>query len=125
MRCALTTVLGVVLACGARVPTARSEKPSTLPLRQPAAVERMAFDQDLSLTAVADKPAGESPSDKPGEKAEPSAAAAAPCQCQSCGDCAGPKPWSIPQPCVLQNLGIKLGGWLQQGITFNGLGRGA
>jgi len=125
MRTALTAMMSVVVACGLGVATAQSREPSSLLLRQPAAVERMSFDQDLALTAVADQPAGESPSDKPGEKAEAPATAAAPCQCQSCCDaCAGPKPWSIPQPCILQNMGIKLGGWLQQGVTFNGLGRG-
>ena len=35
----------------------------------------------------------------------------------SCGTCC--EPWSLPQPCCLQSKGIKLGGWLQQGITFN------
>ncbi len=40
------------------------------------------------------------------------------CGCASCaGKPAGP--WSLPQPRVLQNMGIKLGGWLQQGATFN------
>jgi hypothetical protein len=30
-----------------------------------------------------------------------------------------PKPWKIPQPCLLQKLGIDMSGWVQQGITFN------
>jgi hypothetical protein len=30
-----------------------------------------------------------------------------------------PKPWTLPQPCLLQKFGAKLGGWLDQGITFN------
>ena len=30
-----------------------------------------------------------------------------------------PQPWTLPQPPALQNHGIRLGGWLQQGITFN------
>jgi len=29
------------------------------------------------------------------------------------------KPWTIPQPKTLQALGIKTGGWLEQGITLN------
>jgi len=33
--------------------------------------------------------------------------------------CPPPEPWKMPQPCVLQNLGIGVGGWVQQGITFN------
>ena len=29
------------------------------------------------------------------------------------------QPWSLPQPCLTQHLGFKVGGWLQQGITVN------
>jgi putative OmpL-like beta-barrel porin-2 len=29
-------------------------------------------------------------------------------------------PFKLPQPCVLQNLGINIGGWVQAGITVNG-----
>ncbi len=32
-------------------------------------------------------------------------------------DAAGP--WKLPQPCLFQRLGINVGGWVQQGITFN------
>jgi hypothetical protein len=28
-------------------------------------------------------------------------------------------PWKLPQPAVLQNAGITVGGWVEQGITFN------
>lgn len=39
----------------------------------------------------------------------------------ACGGwgCVGDTPWTLPQPCLLQRLGIKVGGWLEQGITFN------
>jgi hypothetical protein len=30
-----------------------------------------------------------------------------------------PKPWKLPQPSILQKLGIDMSGWVQQGITFN------
>ncbi len=30
------------------------------------------------------------------------------------------QPWTLPQPRFLQQYGITLGGWLEQGITFNG-----
>ncbi|MDZ7615989.1 MAG: porin [Patescibacteria group bacterium] len=30
-----------------------------------------------------------------------------------------PQPWTLPQPTVLESRGIRMGGWLQQGITFN------
>jgi hypothetical protein len=43
--------------------------------------------------------------------------------CGACADdecsCPPDAPWTLPQPCVLQQLGIKVGGWLQQGVTFN------
>ncbi len=29
-------------------------------------------------------------------------------------------PWTLPQPCIFQKLGIKTGGWLEAGITTNG-----
>lgn len=29
-------------------------------------------------------------------------------------------PWTLPQPCLLQRMGIQTGGWLQAGITANG-----
>lgn len=36
-----------------------------------------------------------------------------------CLRCAPSKPWLLPQPCLTKNLGIKIGGWIQQGITTN------
>lgn len=30
-----------------------------------------------------------------------------------------PKPWHLPQPCIFQQMGINMGGWVEQGITFN------
>lgn len=41
------------------------------------------------------------------------------CGCGCCSK-APAKPWSLPQPCLLQRHGVRLGGWLEQGITFNG-----
>ena len=40
------------------------------------------------------------------------------CGLSGCACCTG-KPWTLPQPCALQKMGIKVGGWVQQGITFN------
>ncbi len=42
------------------------------------------------------------------------------CKCSACS-CQPDAPWSLPQPCLFQQTGIKLGGWLQQGITLNAL----
>jgi len=45
-----------------------------------------------------------------------------PCKsaCGACACCCSlGDPWTLPQPCCLQKHGIRVGGWLQQGITFN------
>jgi hypothetical protein len=72
-----------------------------------------------------------SPSDVVVKKAEPPASPGAgtsccPGACEGgalgsgcCCGCRPGDPWTLPQPCALQCMGIKLGGWLQQGITFN------
>lgn len=31
----------------------------------------------------------------------------------------GPQPWQLPQPRLFDDLGIDMGGWVQQGITYN------
>ena len=73
---------------------------------------------------------------------DPESDAVAPCSCGGCGDsccedvgccetgccdsCSvfrrwqARDPWKLPQPCVLQRMGITTGGWLQAGITANG-----
>jgi hypothetical protein len=48
------------------------------------------------------------------------------CACDNCGSscwldpcaCTG-KPYRLPQPCLLQHLGIQVSGWVEQGITYN------
>jgi len=37
----------------------------------------------------------------------------------TCGAGQADAPWSLPQPCLLQRTGFRLGGWIEQGITFN------
>jgi len=46
--------------------------------------------------------------------ADLSAAYAAPCAPPP-----GPQPWHLPQPCFLQEHKIAVGGWIEQGITYN------
>ena len=44
------------------------------------------------------------------------------CAAEPCGqgcNCQPGEPWSMPQLCTLQRMGIKMGGWLEQGITLN------
>jgi len=40
--------------------------------------------------------------------------------CPECQAACDPgAPWTLPQPCLLQRMGFKVGGWMQQGITMN------
>ncbi len=41
------------------------------------------------------------------------------CHCRNRCGCNQGEPWKLPQPCALQQRGIMMGGWVQQGITFN------
>lgn len=89
-------------------------------LHQPAGIQRTAYDAYV-LPAAPDAPSP-SPSDAPVPQpietpaaSSPEAAAAPACPCVPCDD----KPWTLPQPCLFQRLGITWGGWLQQGITLN------
>lgn len=38
---------------------------------------------------------------------------------QACPPDAAPEPWKLPQPCLFQKLGVNVGGWVQQGYTYN------
>ena len=70
---------------------------------------------DPGPTKAADVPPPTPPPPPPSEAAallNQPAAAAAPAP-------EPPKPWNMPQPCFLQNHGITMGGWLEQGITGN------
>lgn len=63
------------------------------------------------------RPRGAPPANAPTEASQapaaPAAAAEAPAEAKP------PVPWTIPQPSFLQHLGIKTGGWVEQGITGN------
>ena len=61
-------------------------------------------------------------SDKPAQAAELSLSDKDACETDGCGglfSCNPSEPWKLPQPCFLQKHKTVLGGWLQQGITFN------
>lgn len=77
---------------------------------------------EFSFRPVAEPSTSESSKSEP-EQDEPSTDKPAvepdPAPVYFCPKARGPQPWRIPQPCVLQNAGIALGGWLQQGITLN------
>jgi len=121
---------------------------SAADLAQPASVTQTAFDFDNYLYFAPQNGASESPSDRPLPKpqpgppagAAPSAPAAAPTPdgtgncytCPPCDDCCSKSrwcrcgelgdPWTLPQPCALQNLGINVAGWMQAGVITNSHG---
>jgi hypothetical protein len=107
-------VLGVLLAGAAQAQT-RSE----LPLLQPESLRTAAFDDDYQSTSV--DQASPAPGGGPGAPAGDGAAAAEAMASADPGY--GPAdpaaPWKLPQPCFFQQRGIDVGGWVQQGITFN------
>lgn len=65
---------------------------------------------NISLANLSDDAAGTAQATD-----QPSAAAAA----EPAPADPGPQPWKLPQPCIFQNLGINVGGWVEQGITYD------
>jgi hypothetical protein len=92
-------------------------------LRQPTSYHMASFGDQVPAANAPNPnaPAAKSPSDVPPAAAKPATqpadAGLAYSVCPTRDGDAGP--WTMPQPCVLQNLGIKVGGWLEQGWTAN------
>lgn len=102
----------------------------SMELRQPYDIEASVLSMpDMSYTRVAlqegqeestadaiwaETPSGEASSGELPESITPMST-----DLQKDSKAAGPAPWSIPQPSLLQNLGIKMYGWVEQGITSN------
>jgi hypothetical protein len=148
MRIASLAMVGAVTGVW-MLSNVQAEDRGTPQLRQPTAVQKTAFEYDNVYYAQAGG-AAPSPSDQPllsAPKSEPAPEAGkvtagdtpsnanccpscccdpGKCGCSSCCDpnCGDPKPWTMPQIPWLQKLGIKSGGWLEQGYNSNGHGRG-
>jgi len=127
-----------MLALGLVVGIARGEQPDSLTLQQPSAVQQTAFEYDRYLSFAQDDTATPLPENAPAaETGQPAEAVeqaidqtdcAPGCAIGCCDGCAAPcggcGQCGLPQPCALQCLGITVGGWLEQGVTFNADGRG-
>ncbi|MGB9689211.1 porin [Thermogutta sp.] len=88
-----------------------SELQPVVSLSEPDKIPQRDFAQLVSgLEEAAAAPLAPVPESTPAEESAP---VARPCPA-SC-----PDRWTIPQPWFLQRLGIRMGGWLEQGITFN------
>jgi hypothetical protein len=72
--------------------------------------------QELSLAGDANAPSAAAPG-----KAEQPSEAAAPAAEPAAANPAPAKPWSLPEPCILEQMGIQQYGWVEQGLTFNSL----
>lgn len=95
-------------------------------LDQPVLFQPPGLPADQAMPSAPILPAepSESPSNTPLQPAVPpvadnAAAAPAPAPSSAPPADAGPKPWHLPQPCFMQQMGINMGGWVEQGITLN------
>ena len=79
------------------------------------------FGPSLTSATIATNPQpAASDSSATGSAGAPSKDAATP-EPSPAADGPSEKPWTIPQPKVLNHLGIITSGWLEQGVTFNSL----
>ena len=119
MKCVpLILLSGLLVVQGTGAALAQSEiGPSPRPA-EAAPTTTLASQQYLD-----DYPAG-APISQPTDAQPQAVAPSLPLDSSNPGPIAGEecKPWTIPQPCFLQNLGIRMGGWLEQGFTANGWG---
>jgi hypothetical protein len=116
-------LLGVAF-CG----RALADEDSSWPVRQQTAVQPAATEYDSFFHPAWQEETGESPSDQPRPQAAQSPPEEAGCR-EACGTCRGrlcgrdpcgcgcDDPWGLPQPRFLASRGIKLGGWLDVGIS--------
>jgi hypothetical protein len=92
------------------------------PLRQPESVARTAFEYDSYLEPAA-SPAPSATDAKNTSVADDGATERA-IQATTEGPVSAPQPpqpWHLPQPSFCRNNRITIGGWVEQGITFNNL----
>ena len=118
MRISSFTVVAVVLGLAAGHTPARgadlAEMPRVAELAQLGDAPPISLAADAQAPSPANSPAApvmtEQPSNAAAPAAEPAPATPAP-----------PKPWTLPEACLLKELGIHQFGWLEQGATFNSL----
>jgi hypothetical protein len=101
-------------------------------IRQPASAVRTAYEYDSYTNTVSSQAQPAAIEWAETKKSQETPAAEQPCPNSAQETAASnqiccpappdpPKPWHIPQPCFFQEHNIDMGGWLQQGITFNNL----
>jgi hypothetical protein len=86
-------------------------------LLQPDSLRAASYDNTYTYSSTVNE-ADTAPVDPPGT-AKPASDAALVAQDELTQPAAPPGPWKLPQPCFFQSRGIDVGGWIDQGITFN------
>jgi len=117
-RMGIQLAIGVALVCSSGVtygaPETDEVSPAALPSLSATAFQQPDFTPPPPPSPPGSAPAGAATGAQgtaPAEAAQPAAEAPA--------EPKPPEPWTIPQPSFLQHLGIKTGGWVEQGITGN------
>ncbi len=106
MEVALATVAIGAASAMAQVPDSTASTSGLL--AQSISAETIAADDGSSESVLAEC----------SECGVPQCAVCDACNAAACGPGASDR-WTLPQPGFLQRLGIHMGGWLEQGITFN------
>jgi len=110
-------------------PLALAQEVAGPSLQQPNSVRQTAYEYDdyLSFAAQEKTAPAADPKAPPAPKSQPLTDAAASVDAAAAnggGEAASEEApaddkWTIPQPCLLKEHGITLGGWLEQGVTLN------
>jgi hypothetical protein len=117
---ALPSAIGFTLASLLVTSAAWSQQWSPSGLRQPGSATQVSYDYwEQAPTAPAPAPNGDILPGPTSAQSPQVTDAVAPAMVYP-GDPPQDKPWTLPQPALFQRYGITLGGWLEQGITFNG-----
>jgi hypothetical protein len=112
----LLPVIAVATAMFLPAGAAWPQEMSPSGLRQPGGIQPASYDyMEAAPEPAAPTPASVAPAGQPPVATD----ALAPAMVYP-GDPPQEKPWTLPQPCLFQQYGIVMGGWIEQGITFNG-----
>ncbi len=118
MRIAIFTIGIVVLGLAAGRTPAQGADVAEMPLATEAAQDD--GEQQTQTSVAGDtKAEGDTAAAVAPAIAEQSSKSAAPAAAPAEANLAPAKPWSLPEPRALEQLGIKQYGWLEQGLTFN------
>lgn len=126
----LSNIMRVVIVAGLFLNATEKIALALESIQQPSFTKQIVYEDEVYPTGNAVNEGSDSLALVEPEKASPAPSLEKPSQVTQETDTfvqeyavknAPPKPWRIYQPSVLANHGIEIGGWIQQGITFNSL----